>query len=134
MQITVSYEPGERAVAILRVVGEINVASADGLVEASRKALDDGHRNQLLDLTEVPYISSYGIRALSEIFTMLRTGQPGDDDASLDRDLRGGGFVVSHLKLLKPTPQVWKVLQLSGVDMFLECYQDRETAIAAFPA
>ncbi len=134
MQITESYERSKSPVAILQINGEVNADNADQLMEASRKALAEGYRNQLFDLSQVPYISSYGIRALSEMFNMLREGQPGGDDAALDRGLRSGIYVAGHLKLLNPTPQVRRVLHVAGVDMFLEIFDNRGKALNAFPA
>jgi hypothetical protein len=48
------------------------------------------------------------------------------------KGLRDGSCKSPHLKLLKPTPEVVKVLRISGCDMFIESYRDLPAALAAF--
>jgi anti-anti-sigma regulatory factor len=132
MDIQVSQAESRVPVAILKITGELNADTAGQLDAEARKTIDAGTHNLLLDLSGVPYISSYGIRTLSEIFNWLRQGTPGEDDAALDKGLRDGTFKSGHLKLLNPTPQVRRVLSLAGVDMFLETFDNLDAALASF--
>ncbi len=132
MDIQVSQVKGRVPVAVLKIAGELNADTSDQLDAEARQLYASGSRNLLLDLSGVPYVSSYGIRTLSEIFNLLRKGSPGEDDATLDKGLRDGTFKSGHLKLLNPTQQVRRVLNLAGVDMFLESFDDLEAAIASF--
>jgi anti-anti-sigma regulatory factor len=132
MEIQVSQAQGRVPVAILKITGELNADTSGQLEAEARKLIDSGAHNLLLDVSGVPYISSYGIRTLSEIFNWLRKGVPSEDDAALDKGLRDGTFKSGHLKLLNPTPQVRRVLNLAGVDMFLELFDDQNTALASF--
>ena len=132
MEIQVSQVKGRVPIAVLKISGELNADTSGGLDAEARKLYEAGTRNLLLDLNEVPYISSYGIRTLSEIFNMLRTAAPDENDAALDQGLRDGSFKSGHLKLLCPTQQVRRVLTLAGVDMFLESYDELDAAVASF--
>jgi anti-anti-sigma factor len=132
MEIQVVHEPDYPGLAVFRIKGEINANTADRLRDEARKAYESGDCNLLLDLSEVSYISSWGIRALSEIFEMLRAGSPAEAGADLHRGLRDGTFKSGHLRLYRPTEQVRKVLNTAGVDMFLETFTDYKAALAAF--
>jgi len=49
--------------------------------------------NLLLDLAEVSYISSAGIRALNDSFKLLRTGAPEENDEAM---AKGAAFLISE--------------------------------------
>ena len=132
MEIRVWQAEARVPVAVFKITGELNADTSGELDAEARKVIDSGTHDLLLDLSSVPYVSSYGIRTLSEIFSWLRKGAPGEDDAALDKGLRDGTFKSGHLKLLSPTPQVRRVLNLSGVDMFLETFDDLDAALASF--
>ena len=130
MEIVVSQEQGRVPVTVLHVKGDINTETYDQLQKQAEQALQAGMCYLLLDLTEVPYVSSYGIRAISHVFTLLKDRSQDKDVVS--KGLRDGTFKSPYLKLFNPTPQVLKVLTTAGIDMFLEIHTDRKQAIASF--
>jgi anti-anti-sigma regulatory factor len=85
-----------------------------------------------VDLSEVHYISSSGLRALYHIFMLLRGGASTEDDAALKKGLRDGSYKSPNLKLLNPSPSVSQALQTSGFDMFLEIHRRLKEAVASF--
>ncbi len=132
MNIAVSQQPGRVPVTVFRITGEINTNTYEQLQEQARQAFTAGTRNLLLDLSEVPYVSSAGIRALNNIFNLLRTEAPGESAEAMSKGLRDGTFKSPHLKLLNPSDMVVKTLNMAGVDMFLEIHSDFDAAIASF--
>ena len=86
----------------------------------------------LLDLSQVAYVSSAGIRALHSIFKLLRTEAPEESNEAIQRGLRDGTFKSPHLKLLNPTPRVLEILTMAGKDMLLEIHHNRAEALASF--
>lgn len=62
--------PGEDAV-VLRVAGEVDMATAPELEAHARKALDRDETDVLVDLTEVTFIDSSGIAALTGLHRQL---------------------------------------------------------------
>ena len=132
MEITVSHEQGRVPVTLFRIRGELNVATHEQFLQAVREAHQAGARNLLVDLSEVGYISSAGIRALSDTFKLLRGDSPAESDMAMAQGLRDGTFKSPHLKLLHPSPQVLEVLKIAGVDMFLEVHSDLREAVASF--
>jgi len=136
MEIVVSHQQGRVPVTVFHIKGDINAETFDQLQAQARQAIQSGARYLLLDLEQVAYVSSYGIRAISQVFAWLRDGagasSHGEDDATLSKGLRDGTFKSPHLKLLKPSQQVLRVLSMAGVDMFLEIHTDLKQAIASF--
>ncbi len=131
MEIAVSQEQGRVPVTVFHVKGDINTETYERLESQAQQAIQSGARHLLLDLSEVPYVSSYGIRAISQVFTWLR-GSQGEDDVTVSKGLRDGTWKSPNLKLLKPNPRVLKVLTTSGVDMFLEIHDDLRQAIVSY--
>ena len=130
MELVVSHEHGQVPITVFHITGAI--ISDDQLVKQAQQAVTDGMRDLLLDLTDVPYMSSQGLRGLHTIYTLLRTDAPNESDEAVQRGIRAGTFTSPHLKLLNPSPKVLEVLHMTGYDMFLDIYQDRSAAIAAF--
>ena len=132
MEIMVSQEQGRVPVTVFQIKGAIiSDAELNAKAEAAFRA---GTRDLLLDLSQVPYMSSQGLRALHFIYTLLRTDAPGESDQAVKTGIAAGTFRSPHLKLLGPTDKTLEVLKITGYDMFLEIYaKDKfDQAIASF--
>ena len=112
---------GERkpGVFVVKLAGRLDSATCPACEEAIRPLLKKGTRTLMLDLKELEYISSMGLR----IVLAARKALP------------GGG----HVLLLHVQPQVAKVFDLADIlpktsifdsvesaDIFLEAVQNRE--------
>jgi len=128
MEISVSQEQGKVPIAVLKVKG--NVTSENELQEKAMEVHDSGTHHILLDLSEVPYMSSAGLRALHYIFSLLRTH--GETDQATKAGITAGTYLSPNLKLYKPNKHVTEVLKTAGYDMFLEIHQDYKKAIQSF--
>ncbi len=132
MEITVSHEQARVPVLVFHIRGDIDATSYEQLETQAQTEIQRGARFLALDLTDVAYVSSYGVRAISHIFTWLRDLAGGDDDASLSKGLRDGSYKSRHLKIAHPSPQVLKMLTTVGLDMFLEIHSDLKHALKSF--
>jgi hypothetical protein len=130
MDMTVSQAQGRVPVTIIRITGAIT--DNRELEARAQEVYDGGARNILLDLTEVPYMATAGLRALHTIFTLLRIDTPEESDEATKAGIAAGTFMSPHLKLLKPTPHVQEVLKAAGYDMFLQIHRDLDQAVASF--
>ncbi len=125
MEITISQTQGRVPVTVFHVRGVIDLSSHQEFTDRLRAAIEkDGVEYLLLDLAEVTFISSAGLRSLNEISMLL--------DRKFPREKMGKVAHSNHLKLLNPQKSVFDVLQMSGVDMFFETHTDLERAIASF--
>ena len=75
-----------------------------------------------------------GFRALHHIFNKLRAIHPDVDltDADMKKGINDGTFKSPHLKLLKLSRETRTAFEMSGFDMYIEAFNDMETAIASF--
>jgi anti-anti-sigma factor len=132
MEIAVSHAQGRVPVTVFRIKGGIDVNSYEQLQAQAQAAVKAGARDVLLDLTEVTYISSSGLRAVHHIFTLVRTDSPAESDSALSKGLRDGTWKSPHFKLLNPQPSVLEILKTTGFDMYLEIHRDFKDAVASF--
>ena len=130
MEITVSQEQGRVPITVFRIKGP--VTSNQELEAEAKKAFDAGTKNILIDLTDVPYMATAGLRALHFIYELLRTDALYERDDAVSVGIAAGTFKSPHLKLLKPSPHVLTPLKVAGYDMFLEIHDNRKKAIASF--
>lgn len=132
MEITVKQEQGRKPVSVIHVKGDIDSNTYQQLQAEIDKSIAAGIHNMLIDMSEVPFMSSAGIRVLNHTFNELRGTLPQETDEAMKKGLRDGTFKSPHLKLLNPTPRVLEVLKMSGVDMFLEIHHAYSEAVASY--
>ena len=120
MNIMVGQTQGNVPVTILRVEGDIDAATHKTLQDKAAEVIKAGATHILLDLEGVSYMGSAGFRAIHAITNMLSS------------DTSGGLTKSPHLKLLKPTDSVARVIKTLGFDVYLDIYQDRNEAIDSF--
>lgn len=102
-------------VGVLSVAGRVDTATAPALEQAIDGVIAGGGRRLLIDLAGVPYISSGGLRVLLATAKRLR----GDGD----------GYALCSL-----SPEVEKVMRLTGFSSILAIHPDRAAALAALAA
>lgn len=132
LQIAVSQEQGRVPVTVYHLTGVIGAHTCERLETQATEDFANGMQNLLLDLSEVTYLSSAGLRVLHEIFTMLQTDRTEAGNQAMRQGMMAGTFKSPNLKLLKPAPDVLRVIQIQGFDMFLEILPDYKKAIASF--
>lgn len=124
MEITVTQVQARIPITIIQFVGEIDSSNYQEFSDAAREAIEGGAQYLLLDLSELTYISSAGLRAINEIFLMFRKKYPNEVSAPNTKSQR--------IKLLRPQQNVAQVLAISGVDTFLESFNDLQDALTSF--
>ena len=130
MEIRISEEQGRVPVTVFHVKGP--VTTNEELERYAEDAFNSGMKNLLLDLSDVPYMATSGLRALHNIYTLLRTQSTAESDEAVRVGIASGTFVSPHLKLLKPSAHVLEALKVAGYDMFLEIHRDLKRAVASF--
>jgi len=124
MDITTSKLQGRVAVTVLRVHGVVDSSTYQEFSAALRKAVEAGGDHILLDLSQVTYMSSAGIRSLNEFSLLLKKKYPQEHGDPGPRSNR--------LKLLNPQDRVFDALKMSGVGTFFETHTNLEQAVASF--
>ncbi len=136
MDIAVTQVQGRVPVVVLKPSGDIDASNYRALIAKSEEVYSQGARNILLDLSDVPYMSSSGLVALHRMAVLLR-GQSGAEPLSgweamraIHRDLDSGP--QPNFKVLSPSPDVSEALDISGFRQFLEVHTDFQAAVDSF--
>ena len=132
MEINAFQADGRVTVTILEIRGNVDSSTADQLLRRAEDALKAGTRNLVLDLTNVHYVSSAGLRVMNQLFNQLHPEAMDKNAAAMQKAIVNGTFKSPHLKLCGLNPNVHQVLSMSGFDMYLDILPDRKSAIGAF--
>ncbi|NWG16592.1 MAG: STAS domain-containing protein [Chloroflexi bacterium] len=109
MNINIS---AQNHVTLIEVSGRIDSTNAHEFGEALLGEIDKGHIQIVLDLAQVDYMSSAGLR---EIVSALKK-------------VRGSG----DLRLAQPSPRVQEVLEMAGLDSIFQIYPDQVAAVGSY--
>ena len=107
-------DPGA-GIEILSMPAELDLATADGLVEQGYAAIARSARLLLLDLTGLSFCDARGLSAFVRIANHA--------------DAAGCGFA-----LIAPRPPVAKILRISGLDSRLPVFATIDDALALLTA
>lgn len=138
MEIKVEHALARVGVTILRPIGNLDASSYKDLIEKGQKAIRQGAQNILLDLSQVPYLSSSGLVALHTLAVTLRGETPADPEDgwgainAIHRDSDSG--FQQHFKLLSPQPKVSRVFEVAGFNNIFEIFTDESAALDSFGA
>ncbi|GIV81442.1 MAG: anti-sigma factor antagonist [Anaerolineae bacterium] len=106
-------EREQDGVTIFTLDGRVDSEGAVDLDLALQTAVSEGKYRLVLEMAQVRYINSAGLRTLADILTQVRASQ-GD------------------LKLVNPHPRIQRVFQIIGFDRFFNTYPTVEEAVASF--
>ena len=128
MEITVTLQQASEPVAIMQLQGDINASNFVQIVDKAQEIYQNPARNLILDLSEVPSISSTGLAAIHKI-ALLYSGVP---DQMKHPDLTHNSNARKHVKLLSPQPDVEKTLETAGLKLFFKVFHDLDSALKSF--
>jgi anti-anti-sigma regulatory factor len=136
MEITISKQQGRVPITVIQPHGDVDASNYAELLNKARELFSGGAKDFLVDLSDVPFMSSAGLVALHSISMFLRGEQPVDPQTgwaalkSIDRS-RGSG-IQTHIKLLNPQQMVNETLDKAGFTQFFEVFTDLKKAVASF--
>jgi anti-anti-sigma factor len=134
MNIKVSTEQARVPVTILQVEGDLDSFTYNDFLSQAQKLIQEGAQYMMIDLADVPYVSSAGLRAIYTIFHDLRAVHPEENlsEEQMERAAKMGTYKSPHLKLLNLSNNVNGVFQMGGFGNYIETFTDREKALASF--
>jgi anti-anti-sigma regulatory factor len=135
MEINVSQEKGKVPVSVVHIKGDLDASSYLELVNIAQKLFNAGVRFLLLDLNDLVFISSAGLASLHIVTKIFRGEETNPEDGwGTFRDMgreRDDGL-QQNVKLLKPSPDVDKVLDTVGFKQSFEVYAELNEAVQSF--
>jgi anti-anti-sigma factor len=106
-------EREEHGVTIFKLVGRVDSEGYMELEQTLHSAVVKGRFQVVLDMEEVEYINSSGLRVLADILTVNRAS---------------GG----NLHIAAPSKKVRRVFEIVGFYNFFKVYEDTTSAVAAY--
>lgn len=129
MELSVTQAQGRVPVTVLHVKGNIDSNSYAEFQQYAEELLANGTQNLVVDLHEVPYMSSAGLRSMNQIYNKLRSTAEAQGAV---KGVAAGTYKSAHLKLLSPSQRVLETLKMSGFDMFLDIGSNLDATVALF--
>ena len=125
--LTLTVSRPSATVTVLHLQGRVDAASETLVREQASRLHAEGARHLLLDLSQVDYISSAGLRA---IHTMYKLFTPADEIKAWQPG--GDVYKTPYFKLLCPSPQVYGVLNLAGFLHNIPFFTNLKDALESF--
>lgn len=102
-----------KRVAVVSVTGRVDSATAPDLESKLRELVDGGKTQLVLDLKNVEYMSSAGLRAMVSTLKSVKR-------------------VNGDLRLANPSTRVEEVLRLAGLTSIFSIHPTQEEAVGSF--
>lgn len=106
-------EREQKGVTIFSLDGRVDSEGAVDLDLALQTATSEGKYKLVLEMSEVRYINSAGLRTLADILTQAKEQN-------------------GNLKLVNLNPKVRRVLQIIGFDKFFDIHDSVDEAVSTF--
>ena len=136
MEITVSTQQGRVPVTIVQPHGDVDASNYRELITKVESLIKADARDFVIDLSDVPFMSSAGLVGLHSIAIILRGEQPVDPQSgwgalkAMDRDRDRG--MQKHVKLFGAQQYVAETFDKAGFTQFFEIFTDLQKAVASF--
>ena len=131
--VGISQHQGRVTVTVLQLLDRINMGNTLELEQAARAAHAQGARYLLLDLTHAPSFTSAGLRSLLIIYRLFEPKSSSPPDQPPETPAEPASSPRSaHVKLLNPSLEVRRTLQIAGFDRYFEVFTDLNKALASF--
>jgi anti-sigma B factor antagonist len=106
-------EKNQNGVTVFALSGRIDSEGAVDMDLALHTALSEGKYKMVLDMTDLSYINSAGLRTLADVLTQSQ---------------ENGGDV----KLAALSPKVQRVFEIVGFDNFFHIFETADEALGSF--
>ena len=131
MEISVSLEQAKEPIAVMRLKGALDASNFLEVVDKAQEIYQKPARNLIIDLSEVPYISSAGLVAIHKI-ALLYSGVPQQVEENTRPDFTHSSNARKHVRLLSPQPAVDQILETTGMKLFFKVFSNLDSALKSF--
>lgn len=136
MTIKLEQTKGNAEIILISVQGNLDASNYQELITSGKRALEEGAKHLIIDMSDMPFMSSSGLMALHSISLLVRGKEPVDPEfgweafSAIDRDR--GSEIQKKITLLNPQPQIVRTLEVSGMKEFFEIHTELDSAIESF--
>lgn len=132
LDITTTTQNARVPITIIHISGEIDSSNYKLFQEQAEEAVADGARYLLLDMKNVVYISSAGLRVIHTLFNKLRDIHKDANDDELRKKMSAGAYKSPYVKVANLSERVKEAFELSGFDVYIEVLDDLSAAVSSF--
>ena len=132
MEITISQAQGRVPVTVIHLKGNFDSNSQETYSQETRKILDAGVKDIVLEMSGVAFMSSVGIRAISALYDRLHGNYSPDEKKAVLEATRAGTYRAPHLKVCAPQKNVLEIIKMVNLDWYIQIFSSEKEAIAAF--
>ena len=129
LQVKQSQHETRVPVTVFELVGELDGSNYEQFQKELLQAIEVGARYVVLDLSQLSYVSSAGLRALFKLAKAL-SAKGGIPTGSSNSNT--SSFKSPYLKLFNPLPDVRRSLDVMGFNMSMEIYSDLNEVLGSF--
>ena len=117
LHIAVSNEPN--AVAVLQLTGPLDANTQSELENKAEEIINNGAEKILLEMSNVSYIGSAGLKAIHKITNKLS----GENENAIKSE---------NLKVVNPSDDVRKIFKTLGFDSYIDIVDNLDDAISSY--
>lgn len=132
LEINITSRTARVPVTIVKVRGDIDASNYQELQLQTERLITNGARYLLLNLQEVPYISSAGLRVIHNAFNKLRGLHQDANDDELRKKMSVGAYKSPYIKIVHLSERAKEAFELGGFETYIEVYNDVEKAVESF--
>lgn len=132
LEITSTTQNARVPVTIIKVKGDIDASNYQEFQSQTEQLITNGARYLLLDLKEVAYMSSAGLRVIHNLFNKLRGLHKDANDDELRKKMSTGEYKSPYIKVVHLSERVKEAFELGGFETYIEAYNDVEKAVNSF--
>lgn len=132
LEITSTTQNARVPVTIIKVKGDIDASNYQEFQSQAEHLITNGARYLLLDLKEVAYMSSAGLRVIHNLFNNLRGLHKDANDDELRKKMSTGEYKSPYIKVVHLSERVKEAFELGGFETYIEAYNDVEKAVNSF--
>ena len=134
MEITISIHEANEPVAVMNINGTVDASNYVEIVNKAQEIYNNQVRNLILDLSQVPFISSAGLVAIHKIALIYSGGkQEVEQEGKETRpDFTHHANARKRVKLLNPQPDVDSTLETTGLKLFFKVFDNLDSALKSF--
>ena len=132
MEITSTQALGRVPVTVVHLKGNFDSNSQEAFAQETRKILDSGVQDIILEMSGVAFMSSVGIRAISALYDRLHGNYSAEEKKAVLEATRAGTYRAPHLKLCALQKHVLEVIKMVNLDWYIHIFSSEKEAVAAF--
>lgn len=132
LEINSTIQNARVSVTIAYIKGEVDASNYQVFQSQTEKIISDGATYLLLNLQDVPYMSSAGLRVVHTLFNKLREIHKDIKDDELRKKMSVGAYKSPYLKVTNLAPNVREAFEISGFETYIEVYDDVSNAVNSF--